>query len=246
MGNNFHTAPSALAYTAAAWATPFSTLDRAITYLKNVMVGGGGVITHNKATGVLSWSATIRIKFYTAAGAWVENTIAAGNVTLADGQAAYVTLNETDATVLTVSAGSSGFLAYNVLVLAYRETTSDNIYSVYFHPQLNDPDKIVQVLTDADTVTIDWSRGSTAKITLDRAATTITSSGGYDGQNCKLIVKQYAGTGAITLDASHRPGTDTSLTPTLTATDGKEDYLGFTYRGGAIAKYDFVAFAQGF
>jgi len=129
---NFHTAwvDGSTQYLAAEMNAPLVTLDRAITYLKNVIVSGGGTITHVKATGVLSWSGTIRIKFYTTAGVWVENTIAAGNVTLTDGQAAYVTLNETDATALTVSAGSSGFLTYNVLVLAYRETTSDNIYPV--------------------------------------------------------------------------------------------------------------------
>lgn len=136
---NFHTAWDATSkYTVTDMTAPLTTLDRAITYLKNIIVSCDGVISYVKATGVLTWSSTIRIKFYTAAGVWVENTVAAGSVTLTDGQAAYVTLNETTGTALTVSAGSSGFLAYNVLVLAYRNTSSDNIYPVYLHQFLGD------------------------------------------------------------------------------------------------------------
>lgn len=247
MGTNFHTALVANnGLTATNLNADSSNLDRAITYLKNVIVSGGGVISHVKSTGVLSWSGTIRIKFYTTAGTWVENTIAAGNVTLTDGQAAYVTLNETDATALTVSAGSSGFLAYNVLVLAYRETTSDNVFPVHLHPQLNDPDKIVQTVTCADTVTIDWGAGSTAIITLDRGTTAFTFSGARNGQKLMLVIKQDAtGSRLATFGSEVRYGTDLTGAPTLTTTASKKDRLGYVYDGDD-SKYDYVAEVKGF
>jgi hypothetical protein len=251
---NFHTAwaDSTTLFKASSMNPALASLDKAITKLKNISIGGGGTVTYVKATGVLSWSATINIRFTSDAGLTVLNTIAAGNVTLTDDQFAYVDLSETTGTALTVTAASfpaggaaSTFMAYNRLILAYRDTTSDNIYSVYLHPQFNDPDKIVQTLTDADAVTVDWSKGSTAEITLDRATTAFTFSGAYNGQRCVLIIKQYAGPGAVTFTSEVRAGTDLASPPTLTATTGLKDYLGYIYNG-TDSKYDFVSLIQGF
>jgi len=252
MAPNYHTpwVDDVTPFVAASMNAPLVALDKAITKLKNFMIGGGGTITYVKATGVLTWSATINIHFTSDAGLTVKNTIAAGNVTLTDDQFAYVDLSETTGTALTVTVVSipaggaaSTMMTYNRLILAWRDA-NDNLYPVYLHPQYNDPDKLVQTLTDADAVTIDWSKGSTAEITLDRATTAFTFSGGYNGQKCLLIIKQYAGTGAVTFGAEVRVGADLAL-PTLTATAGKEDYLGFQYRSSST-KYDFLAKNQGF
>jgi len=253
MGTNFHTpwAASTTAFTAAAMNPALASLDQAITYHKNIMVGCDGIITYNKTTGVLTWSATIKITFNTAAGLAVQNTIAAGSITLADSEFFYVDLSETNGAALTASkaaittAAESNFITYNRLVLAYRNATSDNIYPVHLHLQINDPDKLVQTLTDADAVTVDWIKGSTAEITLDRATTAFTFSGAYNGQRCVLIIKQYAGTGAVTFTSEVRAGTDLSSPPTLTSTTDKKDYLGYIYNG-TDSKYDFVSLSQGF
>lgn len=128
MGTNFHTAPSATPYTAAAWEAILSTLDRGVTYLKNIMVGGGGTITW--AAGTLTWGATLNVFFNASDGKACHNTIAASNIALADDEFAYVTLSETNDAAVTVSkaaigdGSASGFLAYNILVLGKRDGTA--------------------------------------------------------------------------------------------------------------------------
>lgn len=253
MGSNFHTSwDSSTEFSYLQMNLVPEALDRAITYLKNVMVSCAGAITYNKATGLLSWSAPIQINFNTAAGLSVYNTIATGSVTLTDGKFFYVDLSETNAAAVSAATatfsgtGSSNYIAYNRLVLAYRNATSNDVYSIALHPQLNDPAKIVQVLTCADNVTVDWSAGYTAEITLNRALTTFDFYGIVSPTaRLLLIIKQYSGIGTIAFGTETRSGSDLSLPPTLTAVDGKEDYLGFIYRANS-AKYDFVALTRGF
>ncbi|MCK9597682.1 MAG: hypothetical protein M0R06_01500 [Sphaerochaeta sp.] len=253
MGSNFHTpwAASVTSFTAAAMNPALASLDQGLTYLKNVLVHCDGVITYNKTTGAISWSGTIRITFNTAAGLAVQNTIAAGSITLADAEFFYVDLSETDAAAVTASkaavttGAASNFIAFNRLVLAYRNSGSDNVYPVHLHPQLNDPAKLVQSLTCADNVTIDWSKGWTADITLDRATTTFAFSGATDGARLVLRIKQYAGPGAVAFGAEVRAGTELSSPPDLTATADLTDILGYIYNGTAT-KYDFVSMIKGF
>lgn len=103
----------------------------------------------------------------------------------------------------------------------------------------------VQTLTCADNVTVDWSLGGTAEIALDRATTTLAFTGALNGQRCVLIVKQYAGIGAVAFGAEVRAGADPASPPALTATAGKKDYLGYIYNG-TDGKYDFVSITKGF
>lgn len=138
MGVNFHTAwvndtlwkPSSMNPVPAA-------LDKGITYLKNVIVHCDGTISYVKATGVLTWSDVLRILFNKENGDVVQNTVNAGNITLADNEFAYVDLNETNDTMIAVgkaavtTASASNFLAVNRLVLAYRNTASDELYFTY-------------------------------------------------------------------------------------------------------------------
>lgn len=134
MGTNNHTPFSAAAYTAAAHNAPLSELDRAITYAGKVLVGCDGALTWS--AGVLTWSGSIHIYFNSAAGLAIHNSIAAANIALSDLEFAYVTLNETNDTVLTVSkaaittASASNYLTYSRLVLGYRNTSNDLFYPV--------------------------------------------------------------------------------------------------------------------
>lgn len=137
MGSNFHTPyTTATRSRASELNVPLAALDKAISYQQNMMIHCDGDISYDSGTGVLSWSGALRILFNTAAGLAVQNTIAAGNVTLADNQIAYVTLDETNDTALTVTAATvttaaaSGFLAAGRVVLAYRNTTSDECYLI--------------------------------------------------------------------------------------------------------------------
>ena len=138
MGANFHTAyvDGTTIFAASSMEAPLSDLDRAISYTKNVIVHCDGVINYSSASGQLTWSGTLRILFVRADGQLIQNTVAAGGVTLSDNQMAYVDLSETNDTAVTVYAASlttaaaSTTKAYNRLVLGYRNTASDAFYPV--------------------------------------------------------------------------------------------------------------------
>lgn len=138
MGSNFHTpwADDTTRFRAAEMTPPISDLDKVCTYNRPCIVHCDGDITWNSTTGALAWSGTLRILFNDEDGDVVQNTVATGSVTLTDGQMAYVVLNETNGTALTVTAATvtaaaaSGFLAYNRLVLAYRNTASDECFPI--------------------------------------------------------------------------------------------------------------------
>jgi hypothetical protein len=252
MGTNYHNAwaASVTQFTAASMNPAIAALDKAITYAtKSPILHCDGEITWSNGT--LTWTGTIRILFNTEAGLVVQNMIAAGSIAIADNQFCYVDLSETNDAALTMAVAAvttnaaSNFLTIARLVLAYRNTTNDELYPVFLPVKLKDPNKMVQTLTDAASVTINWSLGSTALITLDRALTTFAMTGAYNGQRCVLVVKQYAGIGAIAFGAEARGGTDLVLPPTLTAVADKEDYFGFIYRV-ATAKYDYVSMSLGY
>lgn len=138
MGNNFFTdLTSAMTFTDADLSVPFEELDRAITYLKNIIVHCDGDVTFDPDTGVLTWEGTLRILFNRADGYAIQNTVAAGNITLSANEFAYVDLNATNNTALSMAkaavttGAASNFKAYNRLVLGYRNTASGKFFSVY-------------------------------------------------------------------------------------------------------------------
>jgi len=138
MGSNLHTPYTTATKTRASELNvPLSDLDKAVSYIKNIIVHCDGDVSYDSSTGVLSWSDTLRVLFNTAAGLAVQNTVASGSVTLADNEFAYVTLNETNDTVLTVSkaavttGSASGFVAVGRVVLAYRNATSNDCYLMH-------------------------------------------------------------------------------------------------------------------
>lgn len=102
-----------------------------------------------------------------------------------------------------------------------------------------------QILTDAASITVNWALGGTAMLTLARASTQFTFTGGYNGQRCVLILKQYSGLGAVTFTSEVRGCSTMTVPPTITQTDGKKDYLGFIYNADD-SKYDFVSLTQGY
>lgn len=245
MGTNFHTP-----YTdATAWKPtdanpPFSDLDKVITYLRNVIIHCDGVVTYNALTGVLAWSGILRILFNRTDGKATQNTVTAGNITLSDNEFAYVDLNETNDAVLTVSkaavttGSASNFLAYNRVVLGYRNTASDLYFPVHLHAELG-----VQAITSATDVTVDWSKGKTAIITLAHNVN-FTFQGASDGD--KLILRVNTGAGGFTpvYPGTVRYSTDIpAIVHTVAA--AKQDKIGFDFDGTA-AKYDVVAIVKGF
>ena len=138
MGANFHTAyaDGTTIFAASSMEAPLSDLDRAISYTKNVIVHSDGVINYSSACGQLTWSGMLRILFVRADGQLIQNTVAAGGVTLSDNQMAYVDLSETNDMAVTVyaaaltTAAASTTKAYNRLVLAYRNAANDELYLV--------------------------------------------------------------------------------------------------------------------
>lgn len=143
MGTNFHTAwidkptPGYTTFQASSMNPALASLDKAISYLKNPMVGCEGVLAWDSGTGTLSWSAQLTIVFNREDGDACHNHVAAGNVVLAAGQFAYVTLSETDNAAVSVTAGTitmedpSNFIADNILVLAYRAPVSGKLHFIW-------------------------------------------------------------------------------------------------------------------
>ncbi|MHC1697791.1 MAG: hypothetical protein AB9919_06985 [Geobacteraceae bacterium] len=137
MGSNFHTPyTETVRSRIAEMNPPLAALDKQLTYQQNRIIHCDGDLSYDKATGVLSWSATLRILFNSAAGLAIQNTVATGSITLADNEFCYVTLSETNDAALTAAkaavttAAASNFLALGRLVLAYRNTASDDCYAV--------------------------------------------------------------------------------------------------------------------
>lgn len=250
MGSNFHTPWT----TSTGFCTDDmngapSTLDRALSYQKSLIVHCDGNVSYSILTGVLTWDDTIRIVFTNSNGDAVQNTIAAGSITLSDGQMCYVDLNETNDTVLTMQKASittgaaSNTIAYNRLVLGYRNTASDRLFSSYLD---TDPDKLQQDLESDDLVVIDWSLGSLAVVTLDRATTEFVFTGGRDGQMVYLAMAQDAtGNRDVEFGAEVRDGTDIILPLVLSAEGGMTDYAVFIYRD-SLGYYDILDFKKGY
>ncbi len=103
MGANFHTAwDNTTLFKPSSMNTVPSSLDQALTYQKVILIHCDGALDYVKTTGALSWSGTLRIHFIRSDGQAIQNTVNAGSITLADNEFAYVDLNETNNTVVTV------------------------------------------------------------------------------------------------------------------------------------------------
>jgi len=242
MGTNFHNAwidkPTLgyTVYTAVSMNPALASLDQAITYLKNIILGCGGAVTWN--AGTLSWDSEIEIRFNTSAGLAIRNYIAAGSIALSSDEFAYIDLSETNNALLTVAKlgipdeESSNFIAYNRMVLGYRESISNNFYPTSFlQPllaiaQVSYLDGREQEITCADEVTIDWEDGATAYMVFDRATVAITLSNGSNGKVYRLRLTQDVTGGRVVTWVSTikwRGG----VAPTLTTTGNYSDWITF-------------------
>jgi hypothetical protein len=106
--------------------------------------------------------------------------------------------------------------------------------------------KTVQTPASADTITIDWSKGSHACITLDRATTNIHMTGAYDGQKCTLeLIQDATGGRQVAFGAMVQPGTDFTLPAPLSSGPNKRDFLGLFYSAGND-KYHYVSLSRGY
>jgi hypothetical protein len=159
MGSNFHTPwiAGTTKFRVADMDTPLSDLDRAITLTKNNSITCDGVITYNPSTGALTWSGIIHLYYNNASGIATHNQIAASNITLSDNEFAYVALSATNDAAITMSkatittGSASAFLAYNIVLLAYRNTTDDNLYGPLWQVIMRDA-YILKSLFDANTI----------------------------------------------------------------------------------------------
>jgi len=121
--------------------------------------------------------------------------------------------------------------------LKYTYDGSSWVPSRTIHDQL-------QTITPADSVTINWNLGHVAKITLDRASTTINFSGGSEGERLLLkLIQDGTGGREVTLDSDVRYGDELSSASLATGTN-EITYYGFIVASGG--KYDFVSQAKGF
>ncbi|OPY90571.1 MAG: hypothetical protein A4E73_02415 [Syntrophaceae bacterium PtaU1.Bin231] len=299
MGTNYHTAYAAgvTGFTAALMGAPLSELDRAVTYHKTAFVGCDGTVSYDNTTGVLTWSGTLHIYFTRADGTAIHNSIASGNITLADGEYCYVTLSETNDAVLTMAKASLGagststFKAYNILPMGYRNASDNNFYpeelagvfammlagSAYVEKATFDANTILKADTDntpaaltvaeqrivgrktggnidaltgaealtilngmqagqqsitcSDNVTIDWSAGSTAYMTFDRASVAVTLNNPVNGQVYRFLVAQD-GTGGRVLSWSTTVKWRGGSPPTLSAAANAIDILTLVYING--------------
>lgn len=98
-------------------------------------------------------------------------------------------------------------------------------------------------LTDAPTITVDWSKGNTQAVTLRGNRTLVFENGAKGGKYMLVITQDAQGTRRITLPASVRWAGKTPPTnpPLLTTTAGRTDYLGFFFNG---VTYDVLSLAQ--
>lgn len=98
--------------------------------------------------------------------------------------------------------------------------------------ELSNLDGREQPITCADTVTIDWSVGSTARMLFDRDTVGVTLSNPVNGQVYRLLVKQSAGGSDVltwTTTVKWRGGE----APTLSTAGNAEDIITLVYINGA-------------
>jgi hypothetical protein len=225
-------------------------LDRGITYLKNIIVHCDGVITYDASLGKLVWTDTLRILFNRTDGQAIQNTVAAGNISPSDNEFVYLDLSETNNAVLTAAkaavttAAASNFLAYNRVVLGYRNAASDRFWPVY----LQNVQEAIIDLASGSTQTVNWALSKTQRVKLVAHDIVFTFSGGAgvsaDERLILILINDGSGSHTITLPGTVRYGTDIA-SYTMTVTASKGDRLGFFYDLDAT-KYDLVSVVKGF
>lgn len=137
MGTNFHTAwDISTLFKPTSMDPALASLDKGITYLKNIVVSCRGNIYCDLTAGTLVWDDIIYIYFIKENGSTISNYIGAGSAALGVGQIAYVDLVETSGTPITIYAGTPSVVGVNRLVLAHRDLVGDGIVYPIFPVRL--------------------------------------------------------------------------------------------------------------
>jgi hypothetical protein len=138
MGSNFHLpwVDGTTHFNASETNPAFASLDQALTKLKNLIVHCDGAIEYHPLSGILYWTGPLRFVFNDTDGLACVNQAAADSVQLDDNEFAYVDLSEGNGAEVTVekaavAAGSaSNFIAFNRIVLGYRNAVSNDFFPV--------------------------------------------------------------------------------------------------------------------
>jgi hypothetical protein len=137
MGNNYFTPwTEAVRFVPGDMNPPLESLDRAVTKGKNLIVHCDGAIDYHPLTGALYWTGTLRFIFNATDGKACANYVVGGGIQLGDNEFAFVDLSEVNGTEIVVqktvvAAGSaSNFIAFNRIVLGYRNAVSNDFYPV--------------------------------------------------------------------------------------------------------------------
>ncbi len=139
MGDNFH-APlvdGVTLWKASNLNPSLASLDQGITYLKNIIIHCDGNIAYDSVTGELSWDDVLRVLFNDSSGFAKQNVVDATSMVISDNQFMYLSLSETNGATLTPTVASvtlataSNYVQLNRLVLAYRNTASDELFPVH-------------------------------------------------------------------------------------------------------------------
>lgn len=158
------------------------------------------------------------------------------SITLAGAPRAWLAINATSGgykLTLKGSAGSGVTLPEGAAIWVFHDGT--NILPL--------PKTAIRTLTYATSMTADFSRADTIKVTLGGNAT-LTLTGAVDKQKCVLEVKQDGVGGRILILTGHRFGSDLAAI-TLSTGGGLTDKIGFIF-DAAAGKYDVVALMRGF
>lgn len=137
MGNNFFTPwTTDTTFVPTPMNYPLVELDAAITKGKNLIVHCDGSIDYHPLSGILYWTGPLRFIFNATDGKACANVVDAHMIQLADNEFAYVDLSETNGATITVQKGeiaagsASNFIAFNRVVLGYRNAVSNDFYPV--------------------------------------------------------------------------------------------------------------------
>lgn len=158
------------------------------------------------------------------------------SITLASAPRAWLAINSTTGgykLTLKGSAGSGVALPEGAAIWVYSDGT--NILPLV--------KESIQTLTYASTMTADFSRADTVKVTLG-GNPTITLSGAQDKQKCILELKQDGVGGRTVTLVGHRFGSDLTEIELSTGA-GLTDKIGFIY-DAASGYYDTVAVLRGY
>lgn len=157
-------------------------------------------------------------------------------ITLASAPRAWLAINSTTGgykLTLKGSAGSGVALPEGAAIWVYSDGT--NILPL--------PKETVRSLTYDATLTADFSRADTVKVTLG-GNSTITLTGAMDKQKCILELKQDDTGGRTVTLVGHRFGSDITEIDLSTGA-GLTDKIGFIY-DAAAGKFDVVAVSRGY